>query len=76
MLDSQAGATPDLPFLISPGRQSSYREATEDIDATAVLLSDRYGGRGNRVAIVAANHAEYAAILMWAVVTLGAMVRP
>ena len=43
MLDSQAGATPDLPFLISPERPWTYREATEDIDATAVLLSDRYG---------------------------------
>ena len=74
MLDSQAAATPDLPFLISPDRQWSYREATEDIDATAVLLSDRYGvAAGDRVAIVAANHAEYA-ILMWAVVTLGAIV--
>ena len=68
MLDSQAAATPDLPFLISPERQWTYREATEDIDATAVLLSERYGvAVGDRVAIVAANHAEYA-ILMWAVV--------
>jgi acyl-CoA synthetase (AMP-forming)/AMP-acid ligase II len=74
MLDSQAAATPDLPFLISPERQWTYREATEDIDATAVLLSERYGvAVGDRVAIVAANHAEYA-ILMWAVVTLGAVV--
>jgi acyl-CoA synthetase (AMP-forming)/AMP-acid ligase II len=74
MLNGQAGATPDLPFLISERRQWTYREAIEDIDATAVLLSDRYGvGAGDRVAIVAANHAEYA-ILMWAVVTLGAIV--
>ena len=74
MLDRQAAATPDLPFLISPERQWTYREATEDIDATAVLLSERYGiATGDRVAIVAANHAEYA-ILMWAVVTLGAVV--
>jgi len=74
MLDGQAAATPDLPFLISPERQWTYREAAEDIDATAVLLSERYGvAVGDRVAIVAANHAEYA-ILMWAVVTLGAVV--
>jgi acyl-CoA synthetase (AMP-forming)/AMP-acid ligase II len=74
MLDSQAAATPDLPFLISPERQWTYREAAEDIDATAVLLSERYSvAVGDRVAIVAANHAEYA-ILMWAVVTLGAVV--
>ena len=74
MLDAQAAATPDLPFLISPRRQWTYREALADIDATAALLSERYGvGAGDRVAIVAANHAEYA-ILMWAVVTLGAII--
>ena len=74
MLDAQAGGTPDLPFLISPRRQWTYREAVTDIDATAVLLSERYGvSAGDRVAVVAANHAEYA-ILMWAVVTLGAIV--
>jgi acyl-CoA synthetase (AMP-forming)/AMP-acid ligase II len=74
MLDGQAASTPDLPFLIAPGRQWTYREALADIDAMARLLRDRYGVRaGDRVAIVAANHAEYA-ILMWATVTLGAIV--
>jgi acyl-CoA synthetase (AMP-forming)/AMP-acid ligase II len=74
MLDNQAAASPDLPFLISPERPWTYRQAAEDIDATAVLLSERYGvGVGDRVAIVAANHAEYA-LLMWAVVSLGAVV--
>jgi len=74
MLDNQAAASPDLPFLISPERPWTYRRAAEDIDATAVLLSERYGvGVGDRVAIVAANHAEYA-LLMWAVVSLGAVV--
>ena len=74
MLDAQAAATPDQPFLISPLRQWTYREAIGDIDAAAVLLADRYGiAVGDRVAIVAANSAEYA-ILMWAVVTLGAII--
>jgi acyl-CoA synthetase (AMP-forming)/AMP-acid ligase II len=74
MLDDQAAASPDLPFLISPERPWTYRQATEDIDATAVLLSERYGvAVGDRVAIVAANHAEYA-LLMWAVISLGAVV--
>ncbi len=74
MLDGQADSTPDLPFLIAPERQWTYREAVEDIDAMAVLLSERYGvTAGDRVAIVAANHAEYA-ILMWATLTLGAIV--
>ena len=49
-------------------------DAVVDIDATAVLLTERYGvTAGDRVGIVAANHAEYA-ILMWATVTLGAIV--
>ncbi|HEY1701792.1 MAG TPA: class I adenylate-forming enzyme family protein [Trebonia sp.] len=74
LLDSQAAATPDVPFLISPSRQWTYREAAADIDATAALLARRYGvTAGDRIAIVAANHAEYA-ILMWATVTLGAIV--
>jgi acyl-CoA synthetase (AMP-forming)/AMP-acid ligase II len=74
LLDTQPPAAADLPFLVSPRRQWTYREAIADIDATAVLLADRYGvAAGDRVAIVAANHAEYA-ILMWAVVTIGAIV--
>jgi len=74
MLDAQAAAVPDQAFLISPEREWTYREAVEHIDATAVLLAERYGvTAGNRVAVVAANSAEYA-IVMWAVVTLGAVV--
>lgn len=74
MLDRQSAAALDLPFLISPRRQWTYRQALEDIDSTAVLLSERYGVRtGDRVAVVAANHAEYA-ILMWAVVSLGGVI--
>ncbi len=74
MLDAQAAAVPDQAFLISPEREWTYREAVEDIDATAVLLAERYGvTAGDRVAVVSANSAEYA-IVMWAVVTLGAIV--
>ncbi|HEX5301131.1 MAG TPA: class I adenylate-forming enzyme family protein [Streptosporangiaceae bacterium] len=74
MLDAQAAAVPDQAFLISPEREWTYREAVEHIDATAVLLASRYGvAAGDRVAIVAANSAEYA-IVMWAAVTLGAIV--
>ncbi|HEU5393132.1 MAG TPA: class I adenylate-forming enzyme family protein [Streptosporangiaceae bacterium] len=74
MLDAQAAAVPDQAFLISPEREWTYREAVEHIDATAVLLASRYGvAAGDRVAVVAANSAEYA-IVMWAAVTLGAIV--
>jgi acyl-CoA synthetase (AMP-forming)/AMP-acid ligase II len=74
MLDAQAAAVPGQAFLISPEREWTYREAAEHIDATAVLLAERYRiAAGDRVAIMAANSAEYA-IVMWAVVTLGAIV--
>jgi acyl-CoA synthetase (AMP-forming)/AMP-acid ligase II len=74
MLDGQAASTPDLPFLIAPDHKWTYREALADIDKVAALLGERYGvGVGDRVAVVAANHAEYA-ILMWATITLGAIV--
>jgi acyl-CoA synthetase (AMP-forming)/AMP-acid ligase II len=74
MLDAQAAAVPDQAFLISPEREWTYREAVEHIDATAVLLAERYGvTAGDRVAVVAANSAEYA-LVMWAVVTLGGIV--
>jgi acyl-CoA synthetase (AMP-forming)/AMP-acid ligase II len=74
MLDAQAAGTPGRPFLIGPRRQWTYSDALAEIDALAVLLAERYGVRpGDRVAIVAANHPEYA-ILMWATLTLGAIV--
>src|SRR5438132_8228574 len=74
MLDTYTADALDLPFLVSPQRTWTFREAMVDIDATAVLLANRYGiSPGDRVAIVAANSAEYG-IVMWAVVTLGAIV--
>jgi acyl-CoA synthetase (AMP-forming)/AMP-acid ligase II len=74
LLDTYSAAALDLPFLVAPGREWTYREALADIDATAVLLAERYGIRaGDRVAVVAANSAEYA-VLMWAVVSIGAIV--
>lgn len=64
----------DLVFLASPDRTWTFRDALSHIDALAVLLAGRYRVKpGDRVAIVAANSAEYA-LLMWATVTLGAIV--
>ena len=64
----------DLVFLASPDQTWTFREALSHIDALAVLLAERYQVKaGDRVAIVAANSAEYA-LLMWATVTLGAVV--
>ncbi len=63
----------DEPVLVSPVRQWTYREMKREVDALATLLRERYGiSVGDRVAIVAANSAEYA-LLMWSVVTLGAI---
>ena len=62
MLDGQAARTPDLPFLISPrpavdlprgpGGHRRHRRAAEPSGTASTA--------GDRVAIVAANHAEYA----------------
>lgn len=76
LLEDKTPAQLDLPYLVSvpTGRTWTYREALADVDALAVLLQERYRIRaGDRVAIVAANHVEYA-LLMWATVTLGAIV--
>ena len=74
LLDTCAADVLERTFLVSPERSWTYREAIEAIDATAVLLAERYGVRtGDRVAIVAANSAEYG-ILMWAVLSLGAVI--
>ncbi|RBY84762.1 class I adenylate-forming enzyme family protein [Blastococcus sp. TF02A-26] len=76
LLEDKTPAQLELPFLYSvpAGRTWTYREALADIDAIGVLLQRRHGVRaGDRVAVVAANHAEYA-LLMWAVVSVGAVV--
>ncbi len=59
---------------MSPTKQWTYRHLIEDIDAVARLLHEEYAVRpGDRVAIVAANSAEYA-IAVWGIVTVGAIV--
>jgi acyl-CoA synthetase (AMP-forming)/AMP-acid ligase II len=74
LLDTSAAESPDLVFLVAPGREWTYQRAVEDIDAIAVLMAERYGVRaGDRVAIVSANSAEYVLVL-WAVLSLGAIV--
>ena len=51
-------------------RTWTFRDALSQIDALALLLAERYQVKaGDRVAIVAANSAQYA-LLMWATVTL------
>lgn len=73
-LDRYSADRLDAPALVSPTRQWTYRQMREDIDALAALLHERYGvTTGDRVAIVAANSAEYD-LVMWGVVSLGAII--
>jgi acyl-CoA synthetase (AMP-forming)/AMP-acid ligase II len=73
-LDQQCIDAADAVALASPSQTWTYQQMGADIDAIAALLHDEYGVRpGDRVAIVAANSAEYD-LIMWGVVTLGAVV--
>lgn len=64
----------DQPFLIFPDRTFTHRSLIEPVSAVARALKDRYGvGRGDRVAVVAAN-CEGHALAAWATVCLGAAV--
>lgn len=72
-LDTVA-ALPDRPFLISGERVWTFAEAQRVVDAVAALLAKGYDVQvGDRVAIVAANSAEYA-LTMWAVISAGGVV--
>lgn len=64
----------DQPFLIFPDRTFTHRSLIGPVAAVARALKDRYGvGRGDRVAVVAAN-CEGHALAAWAAVCLGATV--
>jgi acyl-CoA synthetase (AMP-forming)/AMP-acid ligase II len=71
-VDRNAGLT-----LIADERQMTswtFTEVRAQVDALARLLAERYGiGKGDRVAIVAANSPGYG-FLMWATISLGAIV--
>jgi len=74
LLDETGMTQPEATFLVDGERRWTFGEAGADIDALAGLLRHRYGiGKGDRVAIVAANSPEYG-LLMWATVSIGAVV--
>jgi acyl-CoA synthetase (AMP-forming)/AMP-acid ligase II len=74
LFDAAVSAHADEPFLVADDRRWTFAEARADIDMIAGLLVHRYGiVPGDRVAIVAANAPEFA-LLMWAVVSVGAVV--
>lgn len=74
LLDQAVARHPDWPFLVSADRTWTFAQAAHDIDAVADRLARHHGiEAGDRVAIVAANSAEYG-LVMWAVLTLGGVV--
>jgi steroid-24-oyl-CoA synthetase len=61
----------DRPYVVFPDRTLTYASVLEPVAATARTLAEKYGvGPGDRVAIAAANCAEYA-ITFWATTMLG-----
>ena len=63
----------DRDYLVTAERRISYAEHAAAVAALAAELADRYGvGRGDRVAILAANSPEWV-IAFWAATSLGAI---
>ena len=65
----------DRVFLAAPdGREYSYAETTRIVGHLASRLADEYGiAKGDRVAVAAANSAEYV-MVAWATIVLGAII--
>jgi fatty-acyl-CoA synthase len=71
-----AAFTPDKPALRFEGRVLTYAALAERIEAAARALNSELGiGRGDRVAVLAANHPDYL-VLLYACARLGAMLVP
>jgi fatty-acyl-CoA synthase len=73
LIARNADFTPDKPAIRFEGRTISYAALHRRIVATARALKSELGiGRGDRVAILAANHSDYL-VLLYACARLGAM---
>src|SRR5882757_3381037 len=76
LIDRNAAFTPDKAAIRFQGRTLRYGELAARIAAAARALKSRLGvGRGDRVAILAANHPDYL-VLLYACARLGAMLVP
>jgi fatty-acyl-CoA synthase len=76
LIDRNAAFAPEKPAIRFMGSELSYRAFAERIAQTARALKSRLGiGRGDRVAILAANHPDYL-VLLFACARLGAMLVP
>jgi len=73
LLETAAERHGDRAYVVFPERTVTYAEMPVAAAAVARVLADRYGvGKGDRVAICAANCVEYA-ITFWAATMLGAV---
>src|SRR6202521_4771247 len=76
LIDRNAAFAPDRIALRFCGKALTYAGLAARIAATARALKSRLGvGRGDRVAILAANHPDYL-VLLYACARLGAMLVP
>jgi fatty-acyl-CoA synthase len=76
LIARHAAFTPAKPAIRFQGRVLTYAGFAERIAACARALKSRLGvGRGDRVAILAANHPDYL-VLLYACARLGAMLVP
>ena len=76
LIDRNAAFTPDKAAIRFQGRTLSYAALAGRIAQAARVLKSRFGvGRGDRVAILAANHPDYL-VLLYACARLGAMLVP
>ena len=76
LIARNAAFTPSKPAIRFQGRVLTYAGFADRIAACARALKSRLGvGRGDRVAILAANHPDYL-VLLYACARLGAMLVP
>jgi fatty-acyl-CoA synthase len=76
LIARNADFTPDKVALRFSGRDLTYADFAARIAAAARALKSRLGiGRGDRIAILAANHPDYL-VLLYACARLGAMLVP
>jgi fatty-acyl-CoA synthase len=76
LIDRNADFTPEKPALRYAGRSLTYAALSQRIAGAARALKCVLGvGRGDRVAILAANHPDYL-VLLYACARLGALLVP
>jgi fatty-acyl-CoA synthase len=76
LIERNAAFTPDKIAIRFEGATLTYRQFADRIEACARALKSRLGvGRGDRAAILCANHPDYL-VLLYACARLGAMLVP